>query len=302
VYDRESEKVGTVDGIDRDTGWLMIGTNPLATHELYIPVCLITSIDPRELYLSATRSELTRDYRQPPPRSTIVSGVGDEATATTTVGSGYDGAPVVIHRTLVDVVGRLIVEGDHVVTADGTDVGVVKHYDATAGVMLVDHGVLVKHDLLVATALVDDVVRDQRDVHLVVTQADLRRLQDPQPVDVVATGCPHLNQIGEVTPGAAGCEDCLASADTWRHLQLCTSCGHVGCSDDSRKRHATRHFRATRHPIMRSFEPGESWGWCYVDQVSWTVPRGASGPLPREHRVGPWRGGAGVAGSRPARV
>ncbi|MBV9356418.1 MAG: UBP-type zinc finger domain-containing protein [Chloroflexi bacterium] len=91
-----------------------------------------------------------------------------------------------------------------------------------------------------------------------------------------------MDQIGEITPGAAGCGDCLASADSWRHLRLCMSCGHVGCSDDSRKRHATRHFRATQHPIMRSFEPDESWGWCYVDQVlldgaAWHIRAAASG-------------------------
>src|SRR5689334_23041521 len=118
VYDRDSDKVGSVDGIDRDTGWLMVGTNPLTGKELHIPVRLITSVDPRELYLSATRSELVREYGQPPPRSTIVGGADDRATATTTVPSGYDGAPVVVNRTLVDVVGRLITEGDHVLTAD----------------------------------------------------------------------------------------------------------------------------------------------------------------------------------------
>jgi hypothetical protein len=48
---------------------------------------------------------------------------------------------------------------------------------------------------------------------------------------------------------------------------MCTYCGHVGCCDDSKNRHATKHFRATAHPIMRSIEPGEEWGWCYVDDV-----------------------------------
>ncbi|HTN54278.1 MAG TPA: UBP-type zinc finger domain-containing protein [Anaeromyxobacter sp.] len=63
-----------------------------------------------------------------------------------------------------------------------------------------------------------------------------------------------------------GCEECLASGDRWVHLRLCRTCGHVGCCDSSKNKHATRHFHATKHPVMRSFEPGESWSWCYVDE------------------------------------
>jgi hypothetical protein len=75
----------------------------------------------------------------------------------------------------------------------------------------------------------------------------------------------HLAQIREVTPSAEGCEDCLRTGDTWVHLRLCETCGHVGCCDSSRNRHATRHYRATGHPVIKSFEPGEEWGWCFVD-------------------------------------
>ena len=79
--------------------------------------------------------------------------------------------------------------------------------------------------------------------------------------------CPHLNQIRAVTPGSQGCAECLASGDTWVHLRLCLTCGHVGCCDASKNQQATKHFQATGHPIMRSFEPGEHWGWCYLDQI-----------------------------------
>ncbi|HVG29797.1 MAG TPA: UBP-type zinc finger domain-containing protein [Pyrinomonadaceae bacterium] len=79
--------------------------------------------------------------------------------------------------------------------------------------------------------------------------------------------CEHLGQIREVTPGAEGCEDCLKAGETWVHLRLCLSCGHVGCCDSSKNRHATKHFRAVGHPVIRSFEPGEGWGWCYVDEL-----------------------------------
>lgn len=82
-----------------------------------------------------------------------------------------------------------------------------------------------------------------------------------------ATSCTHLDQIRGVTPSAQGCEDCLQTGDSWVHLRECLICGHVGCCDSSRNKHATRHFHATGHPIMRSFEPGEHWLWCYVDQV-----------------------------------
>jgi uncharacterized UBP type Zn finger protein len=50
-------------------------------------------------------------------------------------------------------------------------------------------------------------------------------------------------------------------------LRLCLSCGHVGCCDSSKNKHATKHFHATKHPIIRSIEPGESWMWCYVDEL-----------------------------------
>jgi uncharacterized UBP type Zn finger protein len=80
--------------------------------------------------------------------------------------------------------------------------------------------------------------------------------------------CPHLSQIRSVTPASVGCAECLRLGDRWVHLRLCMSCGHVGCCDSSRNRHARRHFEATSHPIVRSQEPGEAWGWCYVDEVT----------------------------------
>jgi len=79
--------------------------------------------------------------------------------------------------------------------------------------------------------------------------------------------CRHLDQVEAVTPSASGCEDCLRSGGVWLHLRLCMSCGHVGCCDSSPNKHATRHFHKTDHPIIKSFQPGEAWGWCYVDEV-----------------------------------
>jgi uncharacterized UBP type Zn finger protein len=79
--------------------------------------------------------------------------------------------------------------------------------------------------------------------------------------------CSHLDGIQDVTPSAAGCEECLKIGAWWIHLRLCLTCGHVGCCDSSPNRHATKHFKAAGHPIVRSFEPGEDWIWCFVDQV-----------------------------------
>ena len=82
-----------------------------------------------------------------------------------------------------------------------------------------------------------------------------------------STECEHLDQVQVTTTHTRVCEDCVKIGDTWVHLRLCLSCGHVGCCDSSKNKHATKHFRATRHPLVRSIEPGESWIWCYEDQT-----------------------------------
>ena len=80
--------------------------------------------------------------------------------------------------------------------------------------------------------------------------------------------CVHLEQIRNVTPMTPnGCEECLKTGTRWIHLRLCMSCGHVGCCDNSVGKHARKHYDSTRHPIMKSFEPGEEWKWCYVDEL-----------------------------------
>ncbi|HWZ11567.1 MAG TPA: UBP-type zinc finger domain-containing protein [Acidobacteriaceae bacterium] len=79
--------------------------------------------------------------------------------------------------------------------------------------------------------------------------------------------CTHLGLIKNVKPHTRGCEECLKLGMTWVHLRMCLECGHVGCCDSSVGKHATKHFHATGDPVMRSIEPGESWGWCYIDEV-----------------------------------
>ena len=79
--------------------------------------------------------------------------------------------------------------------------------------------------------------------------------------------CSHLDHVHRVTPTAHGCEDCLKTGDRWVHLRLCLECGHVGCCDSSPNKHATAHYRGSHHPIIRSFEQGEGWGYCYPDEL-----------------------------------
>ncbi|PFG41570.1 CPA2 family monovalent cation:H+ antiporter-2 [Isoptericola jiangsuensis] len=80
--------------------------------------------------------------------------------------------------------------------------------------------------------------------------------------------CPHLTEVVPVAPEARDvCPQCVAAGDSWVHLRACLECGHVGCCDSSPNTHATRHFRTSGHALVRSLEPGEHWGWCYVDEL-----------------------------------
>jgi uncharacterized UBP type Zn finger protein len=83
----------------------------------------------------------------------------------------------------------------------------------------------------------------------------------------MSNDCEHFHGLAQREGNTDGCEECLQTGDRWVHLRVCLVCGHVGCCDQSRNKHATKHFHATGHPVMRSGEPGENWGWCYVDQL-----------------------------------
>ncbi len=82
-------------------------------------------------------------------------------------------------------------------------------------------------------------------------------------------GCDHLELLEKVpkprTPD--GCEECLREGTSWVHLRLCMTCGHVGCCDSSPQVHSDSHWRDTGHMVIRSFETGEAWRWCYEDQL-----------------------------------
>jgi uncharacterized UBP type Zn finger protein len=80
--------------------------------------------------------------------------------------------------------------------------------------------------------------------------------------------CEDLKEAGSPEPQTTeGCQDCLANGWTWVHLRLCLTCGKVGCCDSSPHKHATEHYHEVGHPVIRSFEPGESWRWCYTHEV-----------------------------------
>ncbi len=83
----------------------------------------------------------------------------------------------------------------------------------------------------------------------------------------MAVACTHVDEIKITQTDQRVCEECVKMGDTWVHLRLCLECGRVGCCDSSKNKHATRHFHATRHPLVRSLEPAEYWVWCYVDEV-----------------------------------
>lgn len=86
--------------------------------------------------------------------------------------------------------------------------------------------------------------------------------------------CTHLDTIviTDLPESIEGCEECLRAGGSWCHLRICLGCGHVGCCDSSPGRHATAHAKSSGHPIMRSVQPGEDWGWCYVDEVTMQIP------------------------------
>ena len=102
---------------------------------------------------------------------------------------------------------------------------------------------------------------------LALAAAATRWLPPPRQRGPEIVRCAHRDQERDVAPADDGCTECRKAGDTWTHLRMCQTCGNVGCCDSSKNRHASRHFRETGHPIMRSLAPGERWKWCYVDNA-----------------------------------
>ncbi len=89
----------------------------------------------------------------------------------------------------------------------------------------------------------------------------------------MSSSCTHIDtiEVTELPASVEGCEECLRTGGVWLHLRICLECGHVGCCDDSPGRHATAHAKAVEHPLIRSLEPGETWSWCYLDEVMMVI-------------------------------
>jgi uncharacterized UBP type Zn finger protein len=87
--------------------------------------------------------------------------------------------------------------------------------------------------------------------------------------------CTHLDHVHvtELPESVDGCEECLKTGDGWVHLRICLECGRVGCCDSSPNRHASAHARETGHPLIRSLEPGETWSYCFADEVGILLPQ-----------------------------
>ena len=98
------------------------------------------------------------------------------------------------------------------------------------------------------------------------------------------TECSHIpDDLNPPAPTPVdGCADCIAAGrHDWVHLRLCQACGHTGCCDNSPGRHATGHFHSSGHAMIRSYEPGEDWWWCYIDDVAFELEGAPPSPSHR---------------------
>ena len=185
IFDNAGARVGTVDDVDRATGWIKVEINPFSDKDLYIPFKLVTNIDPHELYLSQSRDALRSEYSNPPVRYTQVETVLGEKIATTRQPSGYDGSPLVVDEANLDKIRKRVAVGDLVLTSDQVDLGTIKRYDGATGWMMIGKGLQARNDLMVPITVVSHVDRDVAEVYLAASRADLRGMQHLEPVDVV---------------------------------------------------------------------------------------------------------------------
>ena len=100
-----------------------------------------------------------------------------------------------------------------------------------------------------------------------VVTIERRVRQFAEPTVEEKEACSHLAQLQVVKPNSEGCEQCIELGDTWVNLRLCMTCGQIGCCDDSKNQHASKHHHVSGHPIIMSYQPNEEWMWCYVDEV-----------------------------------
>jgi hypothetical protein len=184
VFDSGNAKVGEVTDFDLITGWVTITPTLLSRKHYHVPVTLITHIDPHELFLGATEEDLKRDYATPPARTTSVVGQGPGQTAVTVQPSGYSGDAVVVQQARVDELRTELRTHFRVFTSDGLDLGKVREYDPTTGLMMLNKGPFSKHDIVVPISVVESVDTFLGDITLVASKTDMERMT---PVNLVQT-------------------------------------------------------------------------------------------------------------------
>jgi len=80
--------------------------------------------------------------------------------------------------------------------------------------------------------------------------------------------CVHIDGITDVKqPEERVCSECVKIGARWMHLRTCQQCGVTLCCDSSPNKHASKHARATGHPVIASAERGERWLYCYPDDA-----------------------------------
>ncbi|HEY3747035.1 MAG TPA: UBP-type zinc finger domain-containing protein [Gemmatimonadaceae bacterium] len=83
-----------------------------------------------------------------------------------------------------------------------------------------------------------------------------------------AAPCSHIREIEKVKQQKKHvCEECVKTGERWLHLRTCQECGTTLCCDSSPNQHASKHARASGHPVISSAEPGESWLYCYPNDA-----------------------------------
>jgi hypothetical protein len=184
VFDSMSNQIGEVSYIDYETGWFTIAAGPMYEKQCFVPMTMVKYIDPNELFLSATKEEVQRDYSTPPPRTTSVEGEGPATTATTRQQSGYGDASVVVHQARLNDLRTLIDVGFTVCTADMAYLGKVREYDSATGLMMLDKGRPSKHDIVVPITMVDRVDAETHEIVLIASRTDVERIT---PVSLVRT-------------------------------------------------------------------------------------------------------------------
>jgi len=186
VYDQRGDRVGTIDQAFGEEGWMVVRVSEFGPKTLWVPYRLVSGADTREIFVSATEDQLSREYGEPPPRTTSVTRLNGKTIASTSEPSGYDGKPIRLHQVDVDRIRELLAVNQRVWTADDVEVGTGKRYDSAAGYMLIEKGIFSRQrDVLVPVVLVADVDRDVGKVMLAVRESDLKRMQPIEPVNVI---------------------------------------------------------------------------------------------------------------------